>query len=77
METIPPATRRANRWLFTALIIFAVTLAIVCLLWMRGVVRNNGGIVDPQPRTTSLQRTGDLQPDFIFANHPAVPYLIS
>ncbi len=48
MEPLPPATRRANLWLFLALIVFAIALAITVFLWMRGVVKANGGIVDPQ-----------------------------
>ena len=46
--TLPPATRRANRWLLLGLILFAVGLCAVVLLWMRASVRAKGGIVDPQ-----------------------------
>lgn len=70
MNTVPPATRRANRWLFAALVLFAIALAVVCFLWMRGVVRSNGGVVDPQPRTTSFQRTSAPQADFILPTNP-------
>ena len=52
---LSPATRRANLWLLAALVIFAVALAVACFLWMRVVVRANGGVVDPQPRSTSYQ----------------------
>lgn len=62
---IPPATRRANRWLFTALVIFAVAFAVACFLWMRVVVRANGGVVDPQPRSTSFQSAPAPQSDFV------------
>ncbi len=48
------ATRRANLWLFIALVVFAIAFTIVIFLWMRGVVKANGGIADPQRRTTSL-----------------------
>lgn len=65
MNTLPPATRRANRWLFVALIVFAIALAVACFLWMRVVVRSNGGIVDPQPRTTSFQRLPAPRADFV------------
>ena len=66
MDSIPPATRRANRWLFTALVVFAIALAVVCFLWMRVVVRNNGGVVDPQPRTTTFQqRIPAARADFV------------
>ncbi len=72
MDSLPPATRRANRWLFAALVVFAVALAVVCFLWMRGVVRNNGGIVDPQPRATSFfqQRDQANQADFVLLTAP-------
>ena len=46
--TLAPATRRANRWLLAALILFAVGLCLAVLLWMRVTVRAKGGIVDPQ-----------------------------
>ena len=51
---VSPATRRANFWLFIALVVFAIAFTIVIFLWMRGVVKANGGIADPQRRTTSL-----------------------
>ena len=54
MDPLPPSTRRANFWLFAALVVFAVVFAVLIFVWMRGVVRANGGIVDPQPRKTSL-----------------------
>lgn len=54
MNPLPPSTRRANRWLFAALILFAVALSIVVFLWMQRVVRANGGIADPQRKRTSL-----------------------
>ena len=54
MDPLPPATRRANFWLFVALIVFAVALAVVVFLWMQGVVRANGGIADPQGKKASL-----------------------
>ena len=73
MDSLPPVTRRANRLLFAALIVFALALAVACFLWMRVVVRNNGGIVDPQPRTTSFQPTPVPQVDF--ALRTASPYL--
>ena len=46
--TIPPSTRRANRWLLFGLIVFAVGLCALVLWWMRVTVRAKGGIVDPQ-----------------------------
>ena len=52
MEPLPPSTRRANFWLFVTLVVFAIALAIVVFVWMRGVVRANGGIADPQRKTT-------------------------
>ena len=55
MDPLSPSTRRANRWLFAALVIFAVALSVVCFLWMRGVVRANGGVADPQRPKTSLR----------------------
>ena len=66
MNTTPAATRRANRWLLTALVVFAVALAVTCFLWMRVVVRNNGGIVDPQPsgKTSMFQSTPPPVTDF-------------
>ena len=48
MSSIPPATRRANRWLLFGLILFALGLCALVLLWMRATVRAKGGIVDPQ-----------------------------
>ncbi len=54
MDPLSPATRRANFWLFIALIVFAVAFTIAIFLWMRGVVRTNGGIVDPQRKTSLL-----------------------
>ena len=50
---VPPATRRANRWLLLGLILFAVGLCAVVLWWMRVTVRARGGIVDPQFSHTS------------------------
>ncbi len=70
MNPLPPATRRANRWLFAALIVFALALAVACFLWMRGVVRANGGIVDPQPRRTSFQREPLPPADFVLRTAP-------
>ncbi len=66
MASTPPATRSANRWLFTALVVFAVALAVACFLWMRVVVRNNGGVVDPQPRgtTSMLPNPPSVRADF-------------
>ena len=52
MEPLPPSTRRANFWLFVVLVVFAIALSIVVFVWMRGVVRANGGIADPQRKTT-------------------------
>lgn len=78
MNPLPPATRNANRWLLAALVIFAIALAVTCFLWMRVVVRNNGGIVDPQPRATSFVPAYNGSWDrFCFANCHALPYLIS
>ncbi len=45
---VPLQTRRANLWMFTGLVIFALILCVVILLWMRATVRAKGGIVDPQ-----------------------------
>ncbi|MBE7156843.1 MAG: hypothetical protein INR62_00150 [Rhodospirillales bacterium] len=70
MDPLPSSTRRANRWLFVALVIFAISLAVACFLWMRVVVRKDGGVVDPQPRTTSFQRTPTLQADFVLPTAP-------
>ena len=70
MDSTPPATRRANRWLFVALIVFAVSLAVACFLWMRVVVRANGGVVDPQPRATSFQRATASPDDFVLPTTP-------
>jgi hypothetical protein len=52
MMTIPPQTRRANRWLLLGLVVFAVSLCALVLWWMRVTVRAKGGIVDPQARHT-------------------------
>ena len=71
MDTISPTTRRANRLMLGALMVFAVTLAVVCFLWMRGVVRNDGGIADPQPRKTSMfQRVPAPAGDFALPTAP-------
>ena len=71
MNPLPPDTRRANRLLLVALMVFAVTLAVVCFLWMRGVVRNDGGIADPQPRKTSMfQRMPAPAGDFALPTAP-------
>ena len=72
MDSLPPTTRRANRWLLAALLTFAVALAVACFLWMRVVVRNNGGIVDPQPqgKTSMLQRTLGPAGDFVLPTTP-------
>ena len=45
--TVPPETRRANRWLLLGLILFALSLAFTVLWWMRVKIRENGGTVDP------------------------------
>ncbi len=52
MSPLPPSTRRANRWLFAALVIFSIALTVLIFLWMQRVVRANGGIADPQRRTS-------------------------
>ena len=74
MEPPPLSTRRANFWLFVGLIVFAIALAIIVFVWMRGVVRANGGIADPQ-RRTSLSVPG-REPAFevAFALPNASPY---
>ena len=68
MDPLPPSTRRANRWLFAALIVFAIALTIVVFLWMQRVVRANGGIADPQRKPTSLyipNRKPAVRADFV------------
>ena len=70
MDPLPPATRRANRWLFTGMIVFAVVFAVVIFIWMRHVVRANGGVVDPQPRRTSFQREPSSPADFVLRTAP-------
>lgn len=52
MEPLPPSTRRANRWLFATLVVFSIALTVLIFLWMQRVVRANGGIADPQHRTS-------------------------
>ena len=57
---VPPSTRRANRWLLLALVVFAIGLCVFCLLWMRGNVVENGGrvyppVASPSPAQTSCQ----------------------
>ncbi len=76
MNPLPPATRRANRWLFIALVIFAVALAVVCFVWMRGVVKANGGIVDPQRSTFSppfRSREPVVRADFALPSSELLP----
>ena len=75
MDSIPSSTRRANRRLFVALVVFAVALAVACFLWMRVVVRNNGGVVDPQPRSTTLILPNPLTKQADFALPTAPPCL--
>ena len=45
--TVDPATRRANRWLFIALVIFAIGFCAAILLWMRYRTVKVGGKVYP------------------------------
>ena len=58
---VPTSTRRANRWLLLALVIFAIGLCAACLLWMRQKVAADGGrvyppvAVSPSPAQTSCQ----------------------
>ena len=47
--TIDSATRRANRWLFVALVLFCIGLCALCLLWMRAKTKADGGKVYPPP----------------------------
>ena len=54
--TVDPATRRANRWLFAALILFCIGLCAVCLLWMRAKTKADGGKVYPPPAVFSQPR---------------------
>ena len=56
--TVDPATRRANRWLFIALVIFALGLCASCLLWMRRNVLENGGRVYPPPAAATPSNAG-------------------
>ena len=44
---VPPNTRRANRWLLIALIVFCIGLCAACLLWMRVKTAADGGKVYP------------------------------
>ena len=62
---VPPSTRRANRWLLSALILFAIGLCVLCLLWMRQKVAADGGRVyppmaaSPGPTQTSCRPLAD------------------
>ncbi len=60
--TIDPATRRANRWLLIALVIFAFGLCAVCLLWMRYRIQRDGGVVYPPPKTTLVAPARFIRP---------------
>ena len=57
---VPSSTRRANRWLLAALVIFCIGLCVFCLLWMRQKVAADGGrvyppISSPSPAQASCQ----------------------
>lgn len=46
---VDPATRRANLWLLTALVAFALGFCVLILLWMRFRTEKKGGKVYPPP----------------------------
>lgn len=46
---VEPATRNANRWLFVALVVFAIGFCAAILLWMRYRTMKKGGRVYPPP----------------------------
>ena len=73
VNLVPAATRRANFWLLIALVVFAVAFTIIIFLWMRGVVRANGGIVDPQRRTSLFVPSRQPVPAADFVLPTAVP----
>ena len=58
--TVDPATRRANRWLFIALVIFALGFCAAILLWMRYRTAKVGGKVYPPAAMVSPVGTPPL-----------------
>ena len=54
---VSPTTKRANRWLLLALVIFAIGLCAFCLVWMRGRVAADGGRVYPPMASPSTTQT--------------------
>ena len=54
---VDPSTRRANVWLMTALILFAVGFCALILLWMRYRTQKQGGRVYPPPAVWVLPPT--------------------
>ena len=54
--TVDPATRRANLWLFIALVVFALGFCAAIFLWMRHRTSKTGGRV--YPPTAMVSSTG-------------------
>jgi hypothetical protein len=63
--TVPPETRRKNRWLVLGLIVFALALALSVFIWMRATIRANGGVVDPHYSMMQPGTRPGLQPQKI------------
>lgn len=58
---VDPATRRANRWLFIALVIFAIGFCAAILLWMRyRTVKVGGKVYPPTAAVWSSARPSPL-----------------